>query len=92
MKKALFLFIVSAILLLCGCVNDTVAQGGVVLRAISPAQSPKVSIPADENIVYVAPSGAKYHTLECPLFDEAYLPVTLEQAIQEGKEPCSRCH
>jgi len=92
MKKTFVLLILTAILLLSGCVNDTIAQGGVVVRGSSPTTPPKVVVPANEDIVYVAPNGTKYHTADCPLFGESFMPVTLEQAIQEGRKPCSRCH
>lgn len=92
MKKTLVLFFILAILLLSGCVNDTAAQGGIVMRGASPTQPPQISFPSDENTVYVSPNGTKYHTKDCPLFDDSFIPITLEQALQEGKEPCSRCH
>lgn len=92
MKKTLVLLTILAVLLLSGCANDIVAQGGVVLHGSSLSQPPQISVPAGEDIVYVAPSGTKYHTAECPLFGESFLPVMLEQALQEGKEACSRCH
>jgi hypothetical protein len=92
MKKTLVLFILAAILLLSGCVNDTVAQGGVVVRGSSPTVPPQVVVPANEDIVYITPNGTKYHTADCPLFGESFMPITLEQAIQESRQPCSLCH
>lgn len=92
MKKTIILFLILAIMLLSGCANDTAAQGGIVMRGASPTQPPPISVPAGEDIVYVAQSGTKYHTVDCPLFDESFIPVTMEQALQEGKKPCSRCH
>ena len=46
----------------------------------------------DEPIVYVAKSGEKYHVAGCSHLSETSIPITLAQALQEGREPCSRCH
>jgi predicted small secreted protein len=92
MKKTLALYLILALFLLTGCADTTAAQGGVVVRGGSPAAPSEIHLPANEDIVYVSQSGTKYHTADCPLFNESFIPVTLEQALQEGKEPCSRCH
>lgn len=93
MKKfAIFLIVIS--LLLCGCVNEKAAQGGVVLRGETPTEPPHDAIPLPEQeiIVYITPTGEKYHEAGCPFLSDTALPVTLEQALMENREPCSRCH
>ncbi len=94
MKTLFVLFCVLAAFLLFGCVNDTAAQGGVVVRGPSLTQPPPAKIPTPDNetTVYVTQNGTKYHTADCPLLGESFFPVTLEQALLEGKEPCRRCH
>ncbi len=92
MKKTLLLLVFMLILLLFGCMNNTAAQGGVVVRGSSPTEPTKIIVPDSDDIVYVSQSGAKYHTADCPFVDDSFIPVTLEQALQEGKQPCSRCH
>lgn len=94
MKKWLVLILISAIYLFSGCVNEIAAQGGSVLRGASPTEPPysDIRVPNDEDIVYVTPTGKKYHTADCPLLDESAIPITLKQALEQGMEPCSRCH
>ncbi len=94
MKKALIIILISLSWLLCGCENEKAAGGGVVLRGVSPTEPPysQISLPDNESIVYLTPTGKKYHTADCPLLSDTALPVTLEQALQEGLKPCSRCH
>lgn len=93
MKKITFVLIV-IVLLLCGCVNEKAAQGGVVVRgeaAAEPAYA-DIHIPENETIVYITPNGEKYHEAGCPFLSDTAVPVTLEQALLEGRAPCSRCH
>jgi len=82
------------VLLLCGCVSETAAQGGVVVRGASPTEPPlsAIRLPDNETIVYVMPSGKKYHTAGCSVLNDSAIPVTLEQAKLEGLAPCKRCH
>lgn len=94
MKKTLVIILISLFWLLCGCENEKAAGGGVVLRGASPTEPPysQISSPDNEAIVYITPAGKKYHSADCPLLSDTALPVTLEQVLQEGREPCSRCH
>ncbi len=94
-KKLLLCFLAACVMALTACVPPTVAQGGVVIRAAEPVStvSPEdLSDYTDETIVYVTKSGEKYHEAGCSHLSDSSIPVTLEQALQEGKEPCSRCH
>jgi hypothetical protein len=94
MKKILVFVLVWLSVLLCGCVNEKVAQGGVVLRGASPTEPPysQIQLPDNEDIVYLTPTGEKYHTADCPSLRDTAIPVTLEQAQLDGIEPCSKCH
>lgn len=93
MKKLVIIFILTS-LLLCGCVNEKAAKGGVVVRGETPTEPPyyEIHIPENESIVYITPTGEKYHESGCPFLNDSAIPITLEQALLEGREPCSRCH
>lgn len=93
MKKTLALLLLA--LLLCGgCANGIASQGGVVSRGASPTEPPASQIVLPENtaVVYVTRTGQKYHEPDCPLLGGTAFPVTLEQALEDGFTPCSRCH
>jgi len=47
---------------------------------------------AKEDIVYVTKSGTKYHKDGCPYLKGSKIPVSLEQAKEEGLTPCSKCY
>jgi hypothetical protein len=88
--RALLCF--TCLLLLAACASDTVLQGGVVLRGQPQVTADYLSYYEDETIVYVTKSGEKYHTAGCSYLTDSAMPVSLEQAVAEGKTPCSRCH
>ena len=94
-KKLLLCFLAACLITLAACVPQTVQQGGVVLRAAEPVStlSPEdIDAYTDEPLVYVTKSGKKYHEAGCSHLSDSSIPITLEQAQQEEKEPCSRCH
>ena len=95
MKKILLCLLAACMLLLASCAPQTVRSGGIVLRGAEPvsALAPEdLAAYTDEHIVYVTRTGEKYHEAGCSYLLESSIPVTLEQALLEGKEPCSRCH
>jgi hypothetical protein len=92
MKKTVFLLCGIFILLLAACAPDTVLHGGVVVHAQPQDTADYLSHYDAEVIVYVTKSGKKYHTAGCSYLTDSTIPVSLEQAIAEGKTPCSRCH
>ena len=95
MKKYLLLAAAVLLLTLAACTPDIVSAGGVVVRGETPAATAGADDPeslTDEEIVYVTKSGGKYHTAGCSHLSESSIPVTLEQAVAEGKAPCSHCH
>jgi len=101
MKKLFVPMIIIMLLVLVSCTSDIVKEGGVVVRAqrqeettINKTQAPanlKEEYP-DEDIVYTTKSGTKYHKQDCTYLSSSKIPISLEQAINEGKEPCSRCY
>ena len=93
--KRLFILIIICMLLLSAWVPDTAASGGVVLRGaanVSLLSPDELSAYTDEPIVFVTRTGKKYHEAGCSHLSKSSIPVTLEQAQLEGREPCSRCH
>ncbi|MDD5017792.1 MAG: hypothetical protein PHO15_06820 [Eubacteriales bacterium] len=91
MKKSLFAYLLILILVFSACGSDIVAQGGVVVRNETDEPTDITGYYANEDIVYVTESGTKYHKQDCSYLTSSKIPVSLEQAIQEGKKPCSRC-
>lgn len=95
MAKRVLILITVCMLLLAVWAPDTAASGGVVLRGaanvflLSPDE---LSAYTNEAIVYVTRTGKKYHQAGCSHLSKSSIPVTLEQAQLEGKQPCSRCH
>jgi len=95
MVKRVLILITVCLLLLAVWAPNTAASGGVVLRGaanislLSPNELPAYT---DEAIVYVTRTGKKYHEAGCSHLSKSSIPVTLEQAVLEGREPCSRCH
>ena len=90
MKKILLLTLLILILLFAACTSDIAASGGVVVHGTLP--TPTASYDPALDIVYVTQSGTKYHTADCSYLSDSCIPMTREQAISEGREPCSRCH
>jgi len=43
-------------------------------------------------IVYVTKTGEKYHTSNCSYLRKSKIEKSLSDAVDEGYEPCSRCH
>jgi hypothetical protein len=89
MKKALIFLI--PILLLCSCTPGIAASGGVVIHGELPKPTGIISYYKNEDIVYVTKSGKKYHNEGCTYLKSSKIMISLEQAIMEGKQPCSKC-
>jgi hypothetical protein len=66
-------------------------SGGVVVRGEPSYVTDLESYYKNEEIVYVTKRGKKYHKEGCPYLKSSKMMVSLEQALMEGKEPCSRC-
>ena len=95
MTKRVLILITVCMLLLAVWAPDTAASSGVVLRGaanVSLLSPDDLSAYTNEAIVYVTRTGKKYHQAGCSHLSKSSIPVTLEQAQLEGKQPCSRCH
>lgn len=45
-----------------------------------------------QEIVYITPTGDKYHTKSCRYYSDSCMAMTKEQAIQAGYTACDVCH
>lgn len=45
-----------------------------------------------QEIVYITPTGDKYHTKSCRCYSDSCMAMTKEQAIQAGYTACDVCH
>lgn len=45
-----------------------------------------------QEIVYITPTGDKYHTKSCRYYSDSCMAMTKEQAIQAGYTDCDVCH
>jgi hypothetical protein len=92
MKKVALIMPLLCIMLLTACAPQIVRQGGVVVYGDARETAGYLSYYAEETVVYVTKSGEKYHIADCSYLTDSAMPVSLEQAVAEGKQPCSRCH
>lgn len=90
MKKTAALLCVS-LLFLCSCTPGIVVSGGVVVRGEMPSPTNIISYYKNEEIVYVTESGSKYHKDGCSYLKSSKIMISLEQALMEGRQPCSKC-
>ncbi len=92
MRKVIVFALLSITLTFCACASEADKYGGgIVLHGDMPVPANLVECYAKENIVYVTKSGKKYHRENCPYLKSSKIMISLEQAIMEGKEPCSKC-
>lgn len=92
MKKVFVLVLLSIVLMFCSCASGADKYGGgIVLYGDMPSPTNLSSYYANEDIVFVTKSGGKYHKENCPYLKSSKIMMSLEQAVMEGKEPCSRC-
>lgn len=68
--------------------SPQISQSGIESHHSDSAES------ADYDIVYLSPSGTKYHSRnDCgSLNPNTCRAVTLKVAISEGKQPCKKCY
>ncbi len=93
-KSVIIIALLILIAMLCSCTCDIVRSGGVVVRATPGRSAEKTDYEKqypDKEIVYITKNGTKYHKEDCSYLSSSKIPVTLEQAISQGLEPCSKC-
>lgn len=91
--KYLVLFVLLLItLMFCACAPEADKYGGgIVVNGDMPSPTNLASYYANEDIVYVTKSGSKYHKENCSFLKSSKIMISLEQAVKEGKKPCSKC-
>ncbi len=52
-----------------------------------PAQEP-----LEGRIVYITNTGSKYHEAGCSSLKDSCIPISYDEAVARGYEPCKRCH
>lgn len=52
-----------------------------------PAQEP-----LEGRIVYITNTGSKYHEAWCSSLKNSCIPISYDEAVERGYEPCKRCH
>lgn len=92
MKRFVLLVLILVIFLIAACSNDIVRSGGIVIHKNANDLSNYMDNYAQEDIVYTTKSGKKYHNKDCSYLSDSKIPMSREQAIAEGKTPCSKCH
>jgi competence protein ComEC len=50
------------------------------------------SVNNDEQNVYITESGTKYHRKDCSFLNKSKIAIDLEDAKEQGYEPCSKCN
>lgn len=92
MKRFVLLVLILVIFLIAACSNDIVRSGGIVIHKNANDLSNYMDNYAQEDIVYTTKTGKKYHNKDCSYLSDSKIPMSREQAIAEGKTPCSKCH
>ncbi len=58
------------------------------------AATPPVQVSAADGTttVYITKTGEKYHTGKCSYLKKSKIEISLEDAVDQGYDPCSRCN
>ena len=59
---------------------------------VSPAVQPETQATNQEAMVYVTPTGKKYHLVGCKTIKKSSTAIPLSQAKAEGYTPCKVCN
>ncbi len=51
-----------------------------------------VKAASGDTVVYITKTGSCYHNSGCSSLSRSCIPTTLEEALDEGLTPCSKCH
>ena len=91
MKRLLAPVLILSIFFLASCASAIVQNGGVVEHGKPIPAANLDEAYSNEHIVYVTKSGTKYHQEDCRHLSKSKIPISLEQALQQGFEPCDVC-
>ena len=65
---------------------------GHTAQSSSPSSSGTKTVDLKSITVYVTKSGTKYHRQNCQHARKSGQPISLEEALRRGLEPCKRCN
>lgn len=71
------------------------AEAQPIIEETEPETAPiydNSSLTSDEEMVWVGDTGTKYHYQSCSTLKGNGHQITLQQALNEGRQPCQRCH
>lgn len=68
----------------------TEKSGEIITTNISTSNNEN-NITSSDNIVYIGTTGTKYHKQSCSTLKVKGKPITLDEALSQGREPCKRC-
>ena len=94
MKKSNLIISISVVLtiLLCGYLYNEntnyslTANFGNIPNVTTSTQN------KNEKTVYIGKTGTKYHNAGCRTLKGNDIPITLSEALADGREPCKVCH
>ena len=72
--------------------GDTVSDDSLLSRGGDSSSGLEDSSYSDEDIVYATKTGKKYHKDGCSHLSKSKIPISLDQALQQGLTPCSICY
>lgn len=95
LKKHATVLAISIILILAGAyaIFQAVNKSGqgTVSTLVPSSSGSSTTVPASDEKVYISQNGEKYHLPGCQYINGNMVEVTLEEAIEQGYEPCKRC-
>lgn len=53
---------------------------------------PKTTVSSASSNLYITKSGSKYHREGCSSLSKSQIPISYEDAVAKGYEPCGRCN
>lgn len=55
-------------------------------------EQPKTAVSSAGSNLYITKSGSKYHREGCSSLSKSQIPISYEDAVAKGYEPCGRCN
>jgi hypothetical protein len=71
------------IIILCGMLLFSACGGTETTDTTDIEETPET--------VYIGKTGTKYHYEDCPTLKGKGSPITYDEAIEQGREPCKVC-
>ena len=96
-KKAWIICLAVVVLLVCGLGFGAVKYRSDVSAAWQEGDDLGYDAGTSENRriqdpVYITSSGTRYHKSWCPYLENSKIPLSRDEAEEDGYSPCSRCN